>query len=45
VTADPATGVIRHADAAYEKAVEVASERGITIPEQGRPLERSMITV
>jgi urocanate hydratase len=29
---DPATGVIRHADAGYERAVEVAAERGIRIP-------------
>jgi urocanate hydratase len=29
---DPATGIIRHADAGYEKAVEVAAERGVKIP-------------
>lgn len=29
---DPATGVIRHADAGYEKAIEVAKERGVKIP-------------
>jgi urocanate hydratase len=29
---DPATGVIRHADAGYERAVEVARERDIKIP-------------
>ena len=29
---DPATGIIRHADAGYEKAVEVAQERGVKIP-------------
>ncbi len=29
---DPATGIIRHADAGYEKAVEVASERGVKMP-------------
>jgi urocanate hydratase len=29
---DPATGIIRHADAGYEKAVEVASERGVKVP-------------
>ena len=29
---DPATGVIRHADAGYERAVEVAAEKGIKIP-------------
>lgn len=29
---DPASGIIRHADAGYEKAVEVAEERGVKIP-------------
>jgi urocanate hydratase len=29
---DPATGIIRHADAGYEKAVHVAAERGVKIP-------------
>jgi urocanate hydratase len=29
---DPATGIIRHADAGYERAIEVARERGIKIP-------------
>jgi urocanate hydratase len=29
---DPATGIIRHADAGYERAIEVAKERGVTIP-------------
>ena len=29
---DPAMGVIRHADAGYEKAVEVAEERGVKLP-------------
>jgi urocanate hydratase len=32
LTADPATGVMRHADAGYERALEVARERGVTIP-------------
>ena len=32
LTTDPATGVIRHADAGYERAVEVADERGVRIP-------------
>ena len=32
LTADPGTGVIRHADAGYERAIEVARERGIRIP-------------
>jgi urocanate hydratase len=29
---DPATGVIRHADAGYQKAIETARERGVSIP-------------
>ena len=29
---DPGTGIIRHADAGYEKAVEVAAERGVKLP-------------
>ncbi len=29
---DPATGIIRHADAGYERAMEVAGERGIKLP-------------
>jgi urocanate hydratase len=32
LTNDPAMGVIRHVDAGYERAVEVADERGVTIP-------------
>jgi urocanate hydratase len=32
LTADPGTGVIRHADAGYERALEVAAERGVEIP-------------
>ena len=29
---DPGTGVMRHADAGYEKAVQVARERGLDLP-------------
>ena len=29
---DPAMGIFRHADAGYERAVEVANERGVKIP-------------
>jgi urocanate hydratase len=29
---DPATGVIRHADAGYDRALETAKEQGIKIP-------------
>ncbi|MBW3657210.1 MAG: urocanate hydratase [Actinobacteria bacterium] len=32
LTADPGTGVMRHADAGYERAVEVARERGVDLP-------------
>jgi urocanate hydratase len=32
LTTDPAMGVMRHADAGYERAIEVARERGVDIP-------------
>ena len=32
LTNDPGMGVIRHVDAGYERAVEVADERGVRIP-------------
>jgi urocanate hydratase len=35
LTNDPGMGVIRHVDAGYEKAVEVANARGVRIPMQG----------
>ena len=31
LTADPATGVIRHADAGYELALDVAQKRGVDL--------------
>ena len=31
---DPATGIIRHADAGYEKAIDAAADRGLRIPMQ-----------
>ena len=34
LTNDPAMGVIRHVDAGYDRAVEVANERGVNIPMQ-----------
>ena len=34
LTNDPGTGVMRHADAGYERAIEVAHERGVHIPQQ-----------
>jgi urocanate hydratase len=32
LTNDPAMGVIRHVDAGYDRAVEVADERGVRVP-------------
>ena len=32
LTNDPGTGVMRHADAGYEKAIRVARERGVDLP-------------
>jgi urocanate hydratase len=32
LTNDPGTGVMRHADAGYERAIDVARERGVHIP-------------
>ncbi|CAN5749059.1 urocanate hydratase [soil metagenome] len=32
LTTDPGTGVMRHADAGYERAIEVARERGVRLP-------------
>ncbi len=32
LTADPATGVMRHADAGYEEAIRVAREKGVDVP-------------
>jgi urocanate hydratase len=31
---DPGTGVMRHVDAGYERAREVATERGLRVPMQ-----------
>ncbi|HVC28578.1 MAG TPA: urocanate hydratase [Gammaproteobacteria bacterium] len=33
---DPGSGVMRHADAGYEKAIQVAKERGLDMPMSGR---------
>ena len=46
LTTDPGTGVIRHADAGYDRAIEVADERGVRIPmreqtDDGRPARSS----
>jgi urocanate hydratase len=32
LTTDPGMGVIRHADAGYERAIDVARERGVRVP-------------
>ncbi len=32
LTADPATGIFRHVDAGYQKAEQIANERGVKIP-------------
>jgi urocanate hydratase len=32
LTNDPGMGVIRHVDAGYDRAVEVAADRGVRIP-------------
>ncbi|MGZ5442940.1 MAG: urocanate hydratase [Thermoanaerobaculia bacterium] len=32
LTTDPGTGVMRHADAGYQEAIDVARERGVDIP-------------
>jgi urocanate hydratase len=32
LTTDPGMGVIRHADAGYDRALEVAAERGVRLP-------------
>jgi urocanate hydratase len=32
LTADPGTGVMRHADAGYDLAIQTARERGVDLP-------------
>jgi urocanate hydratase len=32
LTNDPGTGVLRHVDAGYERAEQVATERGVRVP-------------
>jgi urocanate hydratase len=32
LTADPGTGVMRHADAGYDVAIETAKARGVDLP-------------
>jgi urocanate hydratase len=35
LTADPGTGVMRHADAGYQEAIDIARERGVDLPMAG----------
>jgi urocanate hydratase len=37
LTTDPGMGVLRHADAGYERALEVAEQRGVRIPMAPEP--------
>jgi urocanate hydratase len=37
LTTDPGTGVMRHADAGYARAIDVARERGIKLPMEPEP--------
>jgi urocanate hydratase len=37
LTTDPGTGVMRHADAGYPRALEVARQRGVHTPLVGAP--------
>jgi urocanate hydratase len=37
LTTDPGTGVIRHADAGYDRAIDVAHERGVRLPMREEP--------
>jgi urocanate hydratase len=32
LTTDPGLGIVRHADAGYERAIEMAKEKGIRMP-------------
>jgi urocanate hydratase len=32
LTSDPGMGVVRHADAGYSRAIDVAQERGVRLP-------------
>jgi urocanate hydratase len=40
LTTDPGMGVVRHVDAGYERAIQVARERGIHIPMLDQALPR-----
>jgi urocanate hydratase len=32
LTTDPGMGVVRHVDAGYDRAIDVAAERGVRVP-------------
>jgi urocanate hydratase len=32
LTTDPSMGIVRHADAGYDRALEIAQERGVRLP-------------
>ena len=34
LTSDPGMGVIRHADAGYQRAIDCARDRGVVVPRQ-----------
>ena len=36
LTSDPGMGVIRHADAGYESAIECAEKKGVHVPHRAR---------
>jgi urocanate hydratase len=40
LTADPGSGVARHADAGYPEAIAMAESRGVRIPMRDRQQER-----
>jgi urocanate hydratase len=40
LTSDPGMGVVRHVDAGYERAIEVARERGVHVPMLHTPRDR-----
>ena len=35
LTIDPGMGIVRHADAGYETAIEVAGKKGVRVPHRG----------
>jgi urocanate hydratase len=39
LTNDPGTGVMRHVDAGYDRAADVAAERGVRIPMSPSPVD------